>query len=249
MLPPSIHNSVFPVVRATRRANTIEVKRECLLQGDREGAPIRGKINRLSSASRSRLAFVASETEVKLRSLLTLSYPNRYPRDGKLVKGMLNRFLTWLRRAVDDISYLWFLEFQRRGAPHIHLMLSVRYSRKLHYSIASQWAVICGAWLELSTLEADKVLRQHRRRRNFENIRHPDGAKRYAIKYATKTYQKTVPENYQNVGRFWGASRDVVASIPKGMQFDVTEDELRQYLAYHGLRGGEMSVLPKIIYI
>lgn len=32
-----------------------------------------------------------------------------------------------------------------------------------------------------------------------------DGAARYVTKYATKAEQKRIPEDYKNMGRFWGA--------------------------------------------
>ena len=46
-----------------------------------------------------------------------------------------------------------------------------------------------------------------------ERIRKPDGAARYAVKYAYKMRQKKVPLEYRNVGRFWSHSRDVKPTI------------------------------------
>jgi hypothetical protein len=43
----------------------------------------------------------------------------------------------------------------------------------------------------------------------WENVRQQDGLKHYVTKYASKTYQKQVPETFQNVGRFWGVSRSI----------------------------------------
>jgi len=132
--------------------------------------------------------------------MVTLTYPREFPNDGKDVKRNLNAFLVALRRKVKDLEYLWFLEFQKRGAPHIHLLI-----RGLRVSRQNQ-AWTSQTWYRLCATGDDRHLRAGTR---LERIRKPDGARHYAVKYAFKMRQKVVPESYRNVGRFWGHSKNV----------------------------------------
>jgi len=49
----------------------------------------------------------------------------------------------------------------------------------------------------------------------WEVIEKPDGAARYVAKESYKTFQKQVPKAFQNVGRFWGTSRQVTPAEGK----------------------------------
>jgi len=159
----------------------------------------------LSKKSRQRLAFVANNTRVVFKTMVTLTYPGEWSKDGKEVKKHLHAFLVWCRRYFVSPSYLWFLEFQKRGAPHIHMLLDsplpqlTNARTKIYYDVACQWYKIVGSG----------DLRHRTAGTRCERIRKPDGAARYCLKYAYKTKQKCVPEPYRNVGRFWGCSRDV----------------------------------------
>jgi len=166
----------------------------------------RQKITKLSYKSLQALAFTASNTEATFESILTLTYPKIYPADGKIVKKHLNRILKCLRPT--SYSYLWFLEFQRRGAPHLHILLSQRVGHNSQRWISKRWYEIVGS-------EDPKHLAAGT---NWENVRKADGAKRYAIKYATKPDQKQVPVEFQNVGRFWGCSRSVKPQMKREVQ-------------------------------
>lgn len=162
--------------------------------------PIRGDVSVFSWRSRKRLAFVASNTDIVFTSMLTLTYPRQFPNNGDDVKRNLKAFREALRRGFPDVSMLWFLEFQRRGAPHIHIMLrGIRVWRNMQLWVSRTWYRICGTG-DPRHLAAGTRL---------ERVRNPNGARNYAVKYAYKMRQKVVPPNYRNVGRFWGHSRDV----------------------------------------
>lgn len=47
---------------------------------------------------------------------------------------------------------------------------------------------------------------------SWSNEKKTNGLRHYAVKYASKMYQKSVPEEYQNVGRFWGRSKNVTCT-------------------------------------
>ena len=183
----------------------------------------RSEIKEFSKASRQRLAFIASNTDVRFTTMLTLTYPKEFPSDGKTVKRNLNTFLTYLKRYVTSLDYLWFLEFQKRGAPHIHLLLrGMRVSRETQDWVSSTWYRICATGDE-------KHLRAGTR---LERVRKQDGARRYVLKYAYKMIQKVVPEGYRNVGRFWGHSRGVKPTLRATLQ--CTEDDLVAALQFGG---------------
>lgn len=185
--------------------DVVVVRRGVLHRGNNGIAPKRGEITMLSKKSRQRLAFVANNTRVVFRTMITLTYPKEHTTDGKEVKKHLNTFLVWARRRFASPSYLWFLEFQQRGAPHIHMLLDTPLpqdrARKqdLYADVSAKW---------YNTVNSGDV-KHLKAGTRCERIRKPDGAARYALKYAYKTKQKCVPEAYRNIGRFWGCSRDV----------------------------------------
>lgn len=162
--------------------------------------PCRSEITLFSWRSRKRLAFVASNTDIVFTSMLTLTYPRQFPNDGDDVKRNLKAFREALRRKHPGVSLLWFLEFQRRGAPHIHILIrGVRVYKAMQQWVSKTWYRICGTG----------DTRHLRAGTRLERIRKPNGARNYAVKYAHKMKQKVVPPGYRNVGRFWGHSRDV----------------------------------------
>lgn len=181
---------------------------------DREPPP-RGKVTEFSYKSRQRLAFTAANSLVTFQSMLTLTYPADFPSDGKTVKSHLNTFLQALRRRTKQ-PYLWFLEFQRRGAPHFHILSAYRLPSPRNVvkrSNGASWETFkpdddwaAQRWYEIV---GSGDLNHWRCGTSWEAIRSKDGGARYAVKYAYKLEQKSVPEDYSNVGRMWGHSRDV----------------------------------------
>jgi len=177
--------------------------------------PGRANVKFFSRRSRQRLAFVASNTDIMFTSMLTLTYPGEFPNDGKDVKRNLNAFFVALRRKVPAVSMLWFLEFQRRGAPHVHILLrGVRVYKPMMRWISETWYRICDSG----------DTRHLRAGTRLERVRSPNGARNYCVKYCYKMRQKKVPAIYRNVGRFWGHSRDVKPLLRCELQ--CTNDDL-----------------------
>lgn len=202
--------------------NDVVVRRQGL--NKRPPETIRGKVTEFSKASRRRLAFVASNTTVPLRTMITLTYPAEYPSDGKTVKAHLRTFLTWLQKETGGCEYLWFLEFQQRGAPHFHILTD--WPLPKHRGNKVLWyAKIAKRWYDIADTGDPKHLQAGTR---TETLRSAEGGARYAVKYAQKMRQKTVPETYQDVGRFWGHTRNVKPD-PQG-QYRCTEDDVRGML-------------------
>lgn len=173
---------------------------------------LRSDVDGFSEASKRRLRRVASEAGDSLVSQFCLTYHLSDP-DGETVKRHLNTWLTWLRRRVPGIKYLWVLEFQRRGVPHFHVFLSVdiHSDNKLHADMAKKWHAI--------TCEEDKAhLNVHLNAKNW--IRWDMGTGSYVCKYIDKQNQKNVPDYFGWVGRFWGSSRSL---MPKPDVYDTHE--------------------------
>jgi len=185
---------------------------------------VRSEITEFSRKSRMRLAFVASNTDVTFRSMITLTYPREYPTDGASVKKHLHTFLVWLRRDLGALEYLWFLEFQARGAPHVHILINRSVPRSRDAKRSLQFRV-SASWYRFVGSGDEKHLRAGTR---VERLRQVDGGRRYAIKYAHKMYQKRVPPDYWNVGRFWGCSRGVKPDEPALVE--CSEDDIRGVL-------------------
>lgn len=202
--------------------NDVVVRRNGLSKTPPE--TLRGKVTEFSKASRKRLAFVASNTTVPLRTMVTLTYPAEYPSNGQIVKGHLRTFLTWLQKETGGCEYLWFLEFQARGAPHFHILTDWpmprdRGNKVLWYArIAKKWYTIVDSG-DLKHLQAGT---------RTETLRSQDGGARYAVKYAQKMRQKAVPPEYQDVGRFWGHTRAVKPEPQETHR--CTEDDVRGML-------------------
>lgn len=218
----------------------VVVKREGFRPPDKER--VRAPIKEFSKKSRQRLAFYASNTDVVFRSMITLTYPGQFPCDGRLVKKHLNRFLQWFKRDTGKVSLLWFLEFQARGAPHVHILCDRMVPRNaqqrsgLRLRVSASWYRIVDSG-DLRHLAAGT---------RTERLRSLEGGRRYAVKYAMKMKQKLVPEAYQNVGRFWGCTRDV-----KPKPLDVvrcTEDDIRGVLEGWQYAPKEDRPIYRILY-
>ena len=156
----------------------------------------RSTIVKFSKRSAKRLRFTVRNSEDVWKSFITLTYPEYYPCDGKTTKNHLNAFLQYLRRR--KIKYVWVLEFQKRGAPHYHIVASDYVDRN---QLSERWYEIVGSGDE-------KHLQAGTRIEFIKSKRHLYG---YLTNYVKKLDQKTPPLGFENVGRFWGASRNLLS--------------------------------------
>jgi hypothetical protein len=153
-------------------------------------------INMLSTAAKRRMMFTFRNCE-QLKVMLTLTYPGEFPMDGRLVKRHWHNMRTWLVR--QGIKGAWFLEFQKRGAPHFHVFLNGRVEAS---QVSQRWYEIVGSE-DLNHLLAGT---------RIEMLREQHAACAYAAKYASKVEQKEPPEGFTEVGRFWGTFGDLDVS-------------------------------------
>ena len=164
----------------------------------------RQNIFQFSDSSRRRLLHVCRNSGHHIKSQFCLTYHEVWPRDGKEVKAKLNHFLICLKRSFGaDLKYLWVLEFQRRGAPHIHFFSDLEPSRENQRTLTDIWVV------RVLGLSADSsAYKFHGHPTNFFAWSMRSG-KYLSKEYLEKSVQKGVPENFHNVGRFWGHSRSM----------------------------------------
>jgi hypothetical protein len=202
----------------------------------------RNRVSEFSKASRARLAFVACNTDVVFKTMITLTYPREFPSDGTLVKKHLYNFLKWVQRYLGTIDYLWFLEFQKRGAPHIHLLVS-RETPSTLTDRQDLYQAVARAWFRIVGSNDGRHLKAGTR---VERIRKPDGAARYAVKYAFKMRQKAVPPGYQDVGRFWGHTKAVKPIVKAEIR--CTEDDIRGALEGWDYAPSDDRCLYKVLY-
>jgi hypothetical protein len=151
--------------------------------------PTREGITEFRPAAANRLRRYIDNFFLDFTNMITLTYGEVWPNDGRVVKAQMNAFFERLRRSgwLQDNCLVWWLEFQSRGAPHIHMVGTAWLSKSW---ISSAWHEVSGAPLETAT--------------RVEQLRCADAAGSYASKYAAKSDQKEVPAEFTNVGRFWG---------------------------------------------
>lgn len=257
-ISPEDVNRMFPVVEVNYYGKgVVQVKRESLVGSDgNAGGGGKGRISYLSSRSRSYLAFAVAATEIKFASLLTLTYGEPYPKSGAVCKRHLNTFMTYMRAAYKGVSYVWVIEFQKRGALHFHILLSVgAIDCWIREQAALRWAHITtpSGWKTGASEETDdkyrsESFRVHAHKKTWENLREEEGAVRYMTKYCLKSEQKRVPEEFQDVGRFFGMSRDVVRCIRKPITLTVDTEGLQLLLEVEGHVTSKWGVSPKYLF-
>lgn len=184
-------------MKATRR------RREIVVYCPREWQPAKAKrseIKEFSGAAGSRLRRTIDNAWCTWRAMWTLTYRDS-PTTGPEVKAHLRALWERLRRRgyLRDNAIIWWMEFQARGAVHIHCLTTGYIDYKV---IADMWADITGGDPRVCT--------------RVEGLRNPEKAGAYAAKYAAKRDQKVAPDWFTDVGRWWGyvGKRPTRADVP-----------------------------------
>jgi hypothetical protein len=185
--------------------------RDRKLYPDDDTAPTRGEISEYTRQSTSRARYSFLNSPANWHTTIDLTYPAIFPLDGRVVKAHLTTFLKRFNRAFPG-CHGWVLEFQRRGAPHYHLVIDSPQALSLSLSKLRTWVSI--AWYEIVGSEDALHLRAGTR---VDRIADRKRFCLYIAKYISKSRQKDVPAGFENVGRFWGmsdAARPLVRLIP-----------------------------------
>ena len=206
------------VVSSTRRSNSA---------ADHRGAG--AVITEWSRKSRSAMCRTFAELDYsplvesgRIPAMITLTYPGDWEvvaPDGASVK---RHIVLWRKRFQreygEPIRYIWKLEFQRRGAPHIHLWMAPPMSPGRSGHNFAQW--LSEAWAQVVDHPDAAQKARHRLAGTAVDVRNGLKAcdpKRLAIYFSKhsspnlhgdKEYQHIVPELWRRPGhgpgRFWG---------------------------------------------
>src|SRR5262245_42277700 len=133
MIEPTLLNLRYPVsaIALNPATRTARVMRVSKVQNIPPGSGNKKHIRSLSRSSLNKLAWTVINTSSKFTSILTLTY--LCPPTIRAAKNHLNRFLQLLHRKLkQDLRYIWFLEFQRSGKVHYHILLNIPYNKQLH---------------------------------------------------------------------------------------------------------------------
>jgi hypothetical protein len=210
-----------------------------------------------------KLLFIDWDSVDKERILIgTLTYPGRFPASGIVAKKHLDTFFKRLKRhclGIGGVALSWKMEFQRRGAPHFHLLLVTGKSVDLSGMRRwwdDNWSSIVLEWLvSLEGMGADEALemyaKSHAAGIQLAGIRETTGqAIGYMAMYVGcvgktgKEYQHKVPDGFTEVGRWWGFKGDVRRLMPESREempltregFDGVYSRIGKYWEDNGLK-------------
>lgn len=166
--------------------------------------PNKNKISKYNPRTAQRLGLHLSEYAPLYKWETTLTYPAEYPCDGKIVREHRHAIIRKLK--VKSLKeYTTVLEFQDRGAPHIHILHDMHIPYKW---LAEQWYKIVNSG-DPKHLKAGT---------SVNTINDETLTRIYMSSYARKKDQKLVPEEYKDVGKFWTSNRSI-----KPSEIDVCE--------------------------
>lgn len=175
----------------------------------------RGRITAWSYRSRARMLYRLASIDWEkcsgIAEMVTLTYPSEFPLDGETCKAHLQAFRKRYERRWGPAQGAWKLEFQRRGAPHFHVLLYRPVDSE--FRVFTRW--VSRAWYHIVGSNDPRHLRAGTGvdRETFRRAGKKATARRIAHYFAkhagpgrtgTKSYQNEVPDAFANCGRFWG---------------------------------------------
>lgn len=223
--------------------------------GTPTGGATRGRISGWSRQSRARMVKTLAELDYGpmldaggVPCMITLTLPADWRTvcpDGAVFKRMVAAFRKrWCRRWATELVGVWKVEYQRRGAPHLHIYTVPPQDAGFPSWLSQTWAevvghpdpaerarhVVAGTGIDY----ADGVRSRDPRRLAVYFSKHGI--------YADKDYQNSPPENWGNPGRvwgFWGLQRSVTTVT---LRDDCERVEVARLLRRYGRYRGRMRV-------
>lgn len=191
--PQGLKRAVSPSVVAYGGGELIKVSGGSV-KGLQPSGGVRGEVREFSRKSRKRLlekiAMIDRRKLPRPPVFVTLTYPAEYSPDPERWKRDLDNFCKCILRRYSGAFGIWKLEFQKRGAPHFHLiLLGVGF-------LPSKW--LADSWYRIVGSGDPK----HRQAgTSVERARSWRGIAAYLSKYIGKNVGP-IPAGYK--GRFWG---------------------------------------------
>lgn len=212
---------------------------------------VRSEVTHWSKRSRMRMVRTVAQLdysdwtdETGVLAMVTLTYPGQWEKvapNGKTLKKHFERFRMRWTKAIGRWRVLWKLEFQGRGAPHIHLLARVPAmvkGKRFEAWLSQVWAEIVDAskWIDgidQYGYETSEYIRHCNAgtRVDFSGSKFSD-PRRIALYFLGhsmkgpdgKEYQNIVPELWQTPGngpgRFWGFSGFEKATVELEISLD-----------------------------
>lgn len=169
----------------SKRDSKVSIKNPLAALGG--GGGKRNKINSFTRQSQLNLLYKVRNM-AQMNFMCTLTYHNNYPLSGKVCKHHWKLLKQQILYKYPGTFGIWFFEFQLRGAPHFHFFTNTNIDNNW---LRTAWQKITGDSTILC-VDVRRCVKEH-------------AAASYATKiYGAKSEQKEVPENFQDVGRFWG---------------------------------------------
>lgn len=225
------------------------------------GGGRRQHITDFSRASRRRLmndVYSINFDRIELPYFVTLTYHNEWPSESSGWHGQVKALVKRLERIWGHLMYYWRLEFQERGAPHLHLLLwfedSSAVVRDPRWRLQRFRNNVAWCWNEIVDPSDMEHLEAGTSVERCKNLRHLTG---YLSKYVAKTEQ-IVPAP-AGIGRVWGKWR--IHQLPRNPYYAVlTPDQWikarRAFSRYSGQRifsprprDGEISINGMSAYL
>jgi hypothetical protein len=138
----------------------------------------------------------------------TLTYPNEYILDPEKWKNHLHAWSKRLERAfgLDIGGYVWRIEFQKRGAPHYHLLI---WHKGIKERVFRAWCL--RSWYEVVASGDRKHLKHGAHVKQLDSRK---AVRNYVSKYLGKVVPASSNEEGERVellewGRNWGVVGDL----------------------------------------
>lgn len=172
----------------------------------------RGKCQGFSAASRRRLIHKLATLHASgfVINFTTLTYPKDYILDPVVWKEHLQSWAKRLGRAFGEkiAGFVWRIEFQKRGAPHYHLMV---WTNGLNTRLFRAWAL--RAWYEVVGSGDVKHLKHGAHVKELDSRR---AIRNYVSKYLGKVVPTGSNDEGEAIellewGRNWGVRGDIPA--------------------------------------
>jgi hypothetical protein len=171
------------------------------------GGGKRGTVNTFSRQSRARAIQTLQSIDKKKIStrifFVTLTYPEVFPHLHSSCKKHLDTLSKRIARTFPESFFFWRMEYQKRGAPHFHLILFFPDSYITpDTALNSVRAWFSASWYEICNTGDPKHLLAGT---NVSLMRSWKGISHYASKYFAKVDQTESKCTLKDqAGRFWG---------------------------------------------
>lgn len=134
-----------------------------------------------------------------------------FPETAEAYHALRIAYVRRLQRLGDFLRLHWVIEWQRRGAPHLHM--AVYYREKL---APAKETKLLSSWLDLCTKNGYKALLQSQ---DVKDIKGTRGWLKYLSKHSGRSaahYQRMgMPPGWEKSGRLWGHIGDWVTAEPQ----------------------------------